>query len=68
MEAFLESVASTAYGPILGKIEGYIKKKLEECDDFTRGKSDRLKVLVGENREAEQEAIQELFRETGDGG
>lgn len=61
MEAFLESVATIAYGPILGKIEGYIKKRLEEYDKFIRAKSDRLGILVRENREADQAAIQELM-------
>jgi hypothetical protein len=67
MEAFLEFVASAAYGPIVGKIEGYIKKKLEEYDEFIRGKSDLLKILVWEDREADPRSYPGVFRETGDG-
>jgi hypothetical protein len=61
MEAFIESVATTAYGPILGKIEVYFKKRLEEYDNFIRGKSDCLNILVRENREADEGAIKECF-------
>jgi hypothetical protein len=61
MAAFLNTVHSTSYGPVLDEINVYFKKRVAEDDDYIRTTKDKLQVFIRDHREIHEVEINKWF-------
>jgi hypothetical protein len=54
MMAFLNTVRSTSYGPILDELNVYFKKRVTEDDDYIRTTKNQLQVIVRDHRDIDE--------------
>lgn len=63
MQAFLATIKGTTHGPILAKIDQFLKSELVTYDDYVRQEKNHIQKMADEHRAQEEECIVDAFNE-----